>query len=56
MVRILLGIYFVLLAAIGLFGVHIDVKWLYLLEGVVGLTLLLQPYASPYLRRPTGSV
>ncbi len=44
MTNILLGVYFVLIGAIGLFGLSVDPKLLALLALILGILLLVSPY------------
>jgi hypothetical protein len=44
MTNILLGIYFLVLGAVGLFGLQVDPKALALLALVLGILLLISPY------------
>lgn len=50
MTRILLAIYFIIIGAIGLFGLVVDPKLLALLALVVGVLLLVSPYAESHLK------
>lgn len=48
MTNILLGIYFVIVGAIGLFGLAVDAKLVALLALVLGIVLLVSPYVGKY--------
>lgn len=44
MLNVLLGIYFVIVGAIGLFGLHVDPVVMALLALIIGIILLVSPY------------
>lgn len=46
MVNILLGIYFVIIGAIALFGLNVDAKLMGLLALIIGIVLLVSPYVG----------
>lgn len=48
--NILLGIYFIIIGAIALFGLSVDPKLIGLLALVIGVGLLVAPY-TPWWRR-----
>ena len=48
MTNVLLAIYFIIIGAVGLFGIAVDGKLIALLALIVGILLLIAPYASRY--------
>lgn len=49
MTNVLLGVYFIIIGAIGLFGLAVDPKLLSLIALIIGILVLVSPYAGRIL-------